>query len=102
MRVDPFADQRFADDDNHRADSYACWGEQVSKLDARSKECLVVHTAETETRESGGPASELCEHDRVCNEAEVQNAVNERNVKIPEDAYGFCHRHDERSRQVDP
>ena len=51
-------------------------GEQVAGPDAQ----------ECETSDTGRPSAFLAEDDGICNEAEIQNAVNDADVNVPKDA----------------
>ena len=57
--------------------------------------------AECESGNPDGPAPDLAEDDGVGDEAEVEDAVNDGDVEIPEDADGFGDGHDEGTGEVD-
>ena len=61
MGIDKSSDEWFEDDDTHASDSDADKGE---------------------SRKADGPAADLGENNGVCNEAEVENAVDLREVSL--------------------
>lgn len=68
VAVDDAADERLAADDDERADADA---------------------AEGEAADAGGPAAALGEDDGVGDEAEVEDAIDDGDVDVPEDAGGW-------------
>ena len=80
VRIDHAPDEGFADNDEEAADGEAGEGE----------------TAKTE-----GPAADAGEDDGVGDEAEVEDAVDDGDVEVPENADGFCGDHDEGTGEVD-
>ena len=79
MRVDHPTDKGFTDDDNQRSCPYP---------------------TECQSGNPSGPAPNLTEDNGIGDKAEVENAVNDGYVEIPEDADGFLYCHNEGSRKV--
>lgn len=80
VRVDHAAEEGFGADDEEGADADADEGE---------------------AGDAGGPAAALGEDDGVGDEAEVEDAVDDGDIDVPEDADGFGEGHDEGAAEVD-